>query len=253
MKKPCRKLSLLLAAVLLFSTLSTSVFAASLQGTAKMSSAPVMSYATDYYGRLTDVRNSVWYKFKTKSYDAFYTVTVKNVSVPNSIHAYLTDPYQEELDRYTYFSKNYSFESNIKLKKSRWYYINVRNAGSGSGNIKLSVKVAKDAVGDTMGTAKEISLNTSYVGSMDGREDVDWIKVKTAVSGYHRFVIKNVSVDSSIHAYVTNRYGEELDYKTYFTSNYYLDTKIKLSKQRYYYIKIVTTGGTGKYKVLVKK
>jgi len=253
MKRNTRRFVAALLCVLLLVSACSTAFAATLPGgKTKGKAAKLAKLKTDYVGRLTDTRRDGWYKFKTQSYSAFYTVTVKNLSIPNSIHAYLMDANEEEIARKTYFGKNDSFSTNQKLKPNKWYYIHIYNNGSGTGNVKVNVAARKDAVGDTRKTAKAIKKGKAYTGSMDGNSDVDYLKFKATKNGYFTFTIKNTNVSSSIHAYITDPYEEELSRKTYFGKNSAHEVKLKLQKNKWYYIQVVTTGGEGNYKVVVK-
>ena len=252
MKKSIRRIVAVLVCALLIASLCTSAMAATLQGgKTKARAAKLAKMSTDYVGTLKDTRGEIWYKFKTQSYDAFYTVTVKNLSVTYDIHAYLMDANEEEVARKTYFGKNNAMSANLKLKKNRWYFLRIVNQNKGKGNVKVNISVKKDAVGDTRKAAKTIARG-SYVGSLDGKTDVDYLKFKAAKTGYYTFTIKNINVSSDIHDYITDKYEEELARKTYFGKNSSHEVKLKMKKGQYYFIQILSTGGTGKYKVTIR-
>ena len=250
-KNTRRGLAMLLCMILIFSAWSTAM-AATLQGGPTKGKAARISIGVEYVGKLSNIKKTVWYKFKTTSSEGFYTVTVKNLSVPNSISAYLMDANEEELDRWVYFGKNSSFVSNVKLKTKKWYYICVDNKGTGAGNIKVSVTFKKDVEGDTLKKAKTIQRGKPYIGSLDGKKDVDYLVFKAPKTGYFTFTIKNVNVSSSISSYILDKYEEELSRKNYYSKNYSHVATLRLKKGQYYYILIKTSGGTGNYRVTVK-
>ena len=249
-KNTRRGLAMLLCMILIFSTLSTAM-AATLQGGPTKGKAARISIGVEYVGKLSNIKKTVWYKFKATSSEGFYTVTVKNLNVPNVISAFLMDANEEELDHKTYYGKNDSFVSNQKLKKNRWYYIRVDNFYTGSGNIKVSVKFTKDGEGDTLKKAKTIQKGKPYIGSLDVKKDVDYLVFKAPKTGYYTFTIKNINVNTTMNSYILDKYEEELSSKTYYSKNNSHVATLRLKKGQYYYIRINSISGTGKYKVTI--
>ena len=253
-ERKANKAILLLIAIIAALLFTVPVHAATLQGGRTKGTAATMKYGSaGNVGRITDTKKSIWYKFKTQKYDAFYNITIKNLSNPGSIHVYLMDANKEEVASKQYIYKNGTMAANTKLKKGRWYYINIVNNGTGSGNVKVSVTARKDAVGDSRKYAKAITKNQNFVSSMDGSKDVDYLKIKPAKTGYYSITAKNLSSTGCIHFYFMDKYEEELAQKKYVYKNGTLQTKLKLKKNCWYYIRIENGGsGTGNYRVTVR-
>lgn len=253
MRNTFRRILSALLCILLIASACTTAFAVNLAGGTTMGKAAKMSkFGTPYVGRLISSRKVLWYKFKTANYDAFYDITGKNLSVAGWINIHLLDSNEEDLGGTRYMGKNDVFHRNFKLKKNRWYYLRVMNDDNATGNVKLIVTCTKDVVGDTRGKAKQIQWKKAYFGTMDGEKDVDYLKFKAPKTREYTFYLKNVTVNSYITTHVTNSDEEELTMDRYMNANEERVRKIKLRKGQWYFVDIITDGGTGKYKVLIK-
>ncbi len=249
MRKTIRRtLAALICMLLIVGSFSTA-FAASLNG-GKAVKLP--KFGTAYVGRLTSNRRVMWYKFKTLSTEAFYTITVKNLSVPAHIEVYYMDADEEEVDSETWLSKNSQVSVNLKLPKNRTYYIKIASTSTEAGNVKTTVSYRKDAIGDKRSKAKALTLKKTFTGSIDGNGDSDFFKFKAPKTKNYTFTVKNVSCNGHIIAYVTDKYEEELGSDTWISKNNQFDKQIKLTKGQTYYIQVIGSSGTDNYKVTVK-
>lgn len=202
--------------------------------------------------RMTSSRKHYWFKFKTCSSSHFYTITIKNCNKPGYVDYYLTDRNNDSI-KHAYLWNGESREINIKLKNSRYYYLHLVNySGSGPGNVKFSIKCRRDALGDTLGSAKTIALNKTYAGTLDGDGDVDFVKFKPTNSGSYKFEVKNCNYSGNMNFKVMDRYEDSLGSRTYYKGSGGT-ISVKLSKNEWYYVKINGYGRVGTYKVTVKK
>ncbi len=140
MKKTLRRTLAALVCLLLIAGTFSTAFAATLNGGKSYGKAVKLpKFGASYVGKLTSNRTEMWYKFKTLSTDAFYTVTVKNLSVPDRVEVYFMDVDEEELAKDYFVYKNEQMSAQIKLTKGQMYYIQVLGI-SGTGNYKVTVK-----------------------------------------------------------------------------------------------------------------
>lgn len=254
MKKMKRRLSAMLIMLLMVGAMAIPAQAKTVQvqGGPRIEKATNLVYGNNkyYVGRVTDVKKDLWYRFQTRSTDNFYTISAKNLSVDGYVDIALTDRYEDTV--YSgYMWTNSENVKNIKLKKSTYYYIHIHNESSNSGNVKISIKTRKDAIGDTKKAPRALAIGKGTSSSIDGDGDTDFIRIKPASTGYYRISVKNCSMDGYLDAYVLDSYDEQL-YYAYMWKDNLKTTKIKLVKGRYYYIKLYgTTVGT--YKVSVRR
>ena len=224
-------------------------------GTTKAKAKAITPFATDHYTKIK-YDETRWFKFKTKSYNGYYTITLKNVSYGNRVHIYLMDQNEEEIAGDSYVYKNDSVSWNYKLKKNSWYYISIHgNHSECVGNIKMSVSARKDGEGDYKTGCKVIKNKQTLLGHIDGRNDRDFFKFVAPTSGKYRFIVKNVSVGTNFRADVINSYDEELSTDSYIYKNEAFDSCISVTKGKTYYIRIQGYDNTyvGNYKVRVQK
>ena len=225
-----------------------------LKGGTKIGAAQALAWGSkvDFVTKMTTSRKHYWFKFKTCSDSRFYTIKITNCNKPGYVDYYLTDSSSASL-KHSYIWKGESREINMKLKNARYYYLHlVNSSGSGSGNVKFSVKSRKDVIGDTLGSAKSIALGNTYSGTLDGNGDVDYFKFKPATSGSYNFVVKNCNYKGNMNIRVMDRYEDSLGSRTYYTDKGGTITA-KLTKNNWYYVKFNGYGRVGTYKVTVKK
>lgn len=253
MKKTLRRTLAMLVCLLLIAGTFSTAFAGTLNGGKSYGKAVKLPrLGTSYVGKLTANRRTMWYKFKTLSTDAFYTVTVKNLSVPDHIEVYYMDANEEELKRETWLSQNNQLSVNLKLARNKMYYIKIVATSTKAGNVKTTVSARKDAIGDTRGKAKALTWKKTVTGTIDGNGDSDFFKFKAPKTRVYTITVKNASCNEHIEAYITDKYEEELARETWISKNNQLNKEIKLKKGQMYYIQVVGSTGTGNYKVTIK-
>ena len=253
MKKALRRTLAALVCLLLIAGTFSTAFAATLNGGKSYGKAVKLpKFGASYVGKLTSNRTEMWYKFKTLSTDAFYTVTVKNLSVPDRVEVYFMDVDEEELASDYYVYKNEQMSTNIKLRNNSTYYIRIVATSSNAGNVKTTVSARKDAIGDTRRKAKALTWKKTLTGAIDGNGDSDFFKFKAPKTRVYTITVKNTSCNDRIEAYVTDKYEEELAKDYYVYKNEQMSAQIKLTKGQMYYIQVLGISGTGNYKVTVK-
>lgn len=225
----------------------------SVQGGTSVKKAKTVSCNGTYYvGKLKRQSQTMWYKFKTKDYDAFYTFYAKNLSMTDSFKIYLCTKNEEEICGSYYLHKGDEYTKNLKLKKNTYYYVKVVGY-YGTGNLKFQVKSKKDATGDTMKKATTVKTNKYYVYSCDGDLDTDWFKFKPAKSGQYTVYFKNLSMSDSFKGYLVSKYEEDLCGSSYLHKNDEYTYTLYLKKNTWYYIRINGYYGVGNYKFRIKK
>ncbi|MDD6616461.1 MAG: hypothetical protein PUF13_10230 [Lachnospiraceae bacterium] len=259
MKKVClRLLSVICLAIVL--TWSANVPGAvseaatkSVQGASTIRKSKTVSCNGTYYvGRLKRQSQTLWYKFKTKDFDAFYTFYAKNLSMSDSFKIYVCTKDEEELFGSGYLHQGNDYTKNIKLKKNTYYYVKVEGY-YGTGNFKFQVKARRDKTGDTKAKASVVKTNTYYVFSSDGDLDTDWFRFKPTKSGQYTVYFKNLSMTDSFKGYLVSKYEEDLCGSSYLHKNSEYSNTVYLKKNIWYYIRIEGFYGVGNYKFRIKK
>ena len=211
----------------------------------------VPKYFTEYYGRAT--RDGVWYKFKTNSTVAFYTIEVKSLSAYN-VTARLMEASEEEVGVSSEIDKNGTYVFNMKLKKNTWYYLRLNTYwSSDAGNVKVKISWRKDAEPDTKATAKKIALATNYIGRVDGikSNDNDYYKFTPTVTGKYVVTVKNLDSAKRIRMSVLTSNLTSIDTNDSIKKNKTHKATVKLVKGRTYYVRIKSTLSTGRYKLRI--
>ncbi len=205
-----------------------------------------------YVTRMTSSKKNYWYRFKTCSDSRFYTITIKNLSKPGYVDYYIKDSSGDSVSK-SYLYNGDSREISIKLKSSRYYYIHlVNSSGTDPGNVKFNIKSRKDVVGDTLAAAKSLTLNKSFYGTMDGKGDVDCLKFRPTATGTYKFVVKNCNYKGNMNFKVMDQYQDTLGSRTYYTEKGGT-ISLKLTGNKWYYVRINGYGLIGTYRVAVTK
>lgn len=226
-------------------SLPTNVNAATLNGgSVKKNAVTISKLATTYSTKFTKSQKRKWYKFKTKNYHAGYRVTVKNVSL-EEMWITLYDSSGNEIDYNSYW-KGKSFDVMHKLKKNKWYYLEIENTCSTAGTVSFSVSVRKDAIRDCKANAKALLRNQTFRSSLEGEGDYDYFKFKPSATGYYTFDFFNIGGYSK-DILITDSKNNDLDYDFFVRANKHFKSKRKLIKGRWYYIKISPCSADGGY------
>ena len=236
-----------------------------LNGGAEMKKATsIPSFGKQYYFHWTDVKgedDENWFKFKTKSENAFYTIDIKSLS-SSGVDIIMMEETEEEVTKSVGIKKNESYVINLKLKKNTWYYLKFWDDtdGDGTGNVSFIVSWRKDLEPDTRKTAKKIVQNTTYTCKIDGTKsnDSDWFKFVPATAGKYTITVRNVSA-KSIRFLMQNEAGKSVDINDgiknskLYTVVIGKSDKVTLQKGKAYYFRIAGTTSVGQYKIRVTK
>lgn len=204
----------------------------------------IPKFATTYSTKFIKTQKRKWYKFKAKDYYAGYRVIVKNVSL-EEMWVTLYDSTGNEIDYNSYW-KGKSFDVMYKLKKNKWYYLEIENTCSTAGTVSFSVSVRKDFIRDSKAYAKALTRNQTYKSSLEGQGDYDYFKFKPSATGYYTFDFFNIGGYSK-DIIITDSKGDELDYDFFVRADRHYKSKQKLIRGRWYYIQVSPCSADGGY------
>ena len=202
----------------------------------------------------TEVRESIggygdvdFYKFTTKDYYAYYYFDIENLSLDNTYYIYLYDVSGNQIDYASTYS-SYNLSLNERLEPNTEYYFCIKASGNGVGNYKVIIIDVADQYKNTHAEAAEIELNTEVSESIGGYGDVDYYKFTTkGEKAYYYFNIENVSFDNTYFIYLYDAKGNEIGYKsTYSSYDLTYDKKLEPNTEYYFCIKAASSG-TGEY------
>lgn len=181
------------------SAATTDIDAGSSLGTATN----VPSYGVDYVSSLSKAKEEDWFKFTTKSNEAYYTLSLKNYNIPTQIGYMelwikLYDKNMQSLGQ-TSCQMNKTCSLNIKLETSTTYYIVIKTGESNVGNYQFTVGYKDDHTPNSMGNASNVSLNQVITESLDGAKDIDWYKfTTTSKEAEYKISLKNYDIPTQI-------------------------------------------------------
>lgn len=216
MKNFIRILSSVLSLVLILSTFSLNglAVATELQGGDSISAATdIPSFGTEYISTLSSSSEEDWFKFTTKSQDAYYRIEVENYSLPEGLHYYqnprlsLYDVNQKEIG-YCACSYGDGFLS-YKLENNTTYYIQVTHERvSEAGNYELTVSYTLDIAPDEKEKSLNIATDTLISNSFNGTGDIDWYSFVAPVNGNYTITFNNgnIGISSASQARNANVY-----------------------------------------------
>lgn len=273
MKKFLKTVSILLTiaimttfAVIPGSALATEITA----GNTKETATNIPQYGVEYVSSLSKAEEVDWFKFNTLSEDAYYSVELKNYSLPgyensgeiNGDYApniYLYDANMQVID-----NGNNKVILNNKLENNAVYYIKIymgHYKDSSTGNYEISLNYKFDTAENEMENAKSISVNNTHIDSLDGTGDIDWFKFKSTSSGEYEITLKNydlsgydsnkeINGDYAPNIYVYDAYSQQLAHK-----NNNITFTVELEANTTYYIKVQMGGykttSVGNYAITV--
>ena len=259
MSKMLKRLTIILFSALLLSMTASSVPADKVTlagGASKARAAAMGSYAASktYVCSVKSTRNAYWYKFTTKSYRAFYTLTVKNNNINGWMYFYLLDPSEETVWDYSVHN-NQSRSVNLKLKSNKTYYIRVSNNNKYAGYVQFNLASRRDRISDVKGTAASFKAGKTYNGTIDGNYDQDWYVVTPTVTSYYTLTAKNLNINAWTRFRLLDQYGEQLlNASEHSNQEYSATTGIKLKKgKKYYIVASVETSVVGNFRFILKR
>lgn len=239
-----RLLSMLLAGVMMFSALGTTVSAQEIQmmpeevtaeeepvleavpedeltgaeiaivgGDEKADAVPISLKEADsdeYYvsALVTNSKVNAWYKFTTYNDPGYYNFYVKDLSATTTFRVYLLTEGGETISKSEYLGTHHS--SFHKLEPNTTYYIRINNNYNASGNYKFGISYTADPEGDNIETAYGIVENTPYRGYSACGSELDYYKFTTGAAGYYEVKIVNESLASYADWGIKTQWGESL-------------------------------------------
>lgn len=266
MKKSLKLISVLLVFAIMstFMTISSSALATELiAGSTKATATNIPAFGTEYVSSLSAAKEQDWFKFKTISSDAYYTIKITNYSVPaNSttenyaLNLYIYNIYDQLVSHITA-----SNSSNVKLESNTDYYIKVstgKYVDTATGNYELKISYKLDPNPNSKADATAISVNTLYKPSLDGVGDADWFKLTAPINGKYTFKFENYSVplNSSTENYALNFYVYDVYDKLILHKLGTASGELTLEAGATYYIRVQNgkyeTAATGNYGIMVQ-
>lgn len=188
-----------------------------------------------------------YYKFTTKSYDAYYYFGVEDLSLNEYGYINIYDAAGNHLKG---VGSNNSFTTNIKLQPNTEYYFEISCNYGGTGNYSFTITDIPDPYANNLQEAGAIRLNQTVSESVSGAGDWDFFKFTTASKdAYYYFEVEDLSLNEYGYIDIYDAAGNHLKGVG---SNSSFTTNIKLSPSTVYYFKIgCNYSGTGNYKVTV--
>ena len=272
MRKLKKILSVILAVCSVFLMVSVSALAATTDieaGNSMSKATKIPSYGVDYVSSLSKAGEQDWFKFTTKSNEAFYTISFKNYNIPTGgfleeqLFLYLYDKNEQELTS-GFCGKGDSWSISIKLEENTTYYILIKMGPwvtENTGNYQLTLNYKEDHTSDEMTKATSISFNQTKVESLDGTGDNDWYKFTTgAKAADYEIVFKNNNIstggflEQQLFVYLYDKNEQELT-SSFCGKGDVCTSSIKLEENTTYYILVKTgpwiTENTGNYEITV--
>lgn len=269
MKKTTKIIALLLAISTVISIFTIGGFAVATEldaGGSMGMATNVPQFGVNYVSSLSSPEEEDWFKFTTKSQDAYYKVEMINYSLPEGLHyfqnayLFLCDKNGKEIGA---FHGSYGDGSlSLKLENNTTYYIRVTHEQvSEKGNYEITVSVDYDVVPNEMENAAITQLDKLVASEMDGTSDIDWFKFVAPVSGSYTLTLDNCDIVTNsnsdsrcMNVYLYDKWSQILssDYTNY-------DSKAVvtalLEKDETYYVKIYMGGSAaatiGKYTFVI--
>ncbi len=211
--------------------------------------------ASDKICAAIDARNDQdWYFFETDNQNSFCDVEIENISggyKEFTLYEYVSGAGQTPLkvlkDISSYSGGRNTF--NVKLERNKKYYVQLTS--SAEGGYVLTLDRSIDSVGDDIDEAHKIDLNRSYISSFDGKDDADWMKIKTSdVEAYYDISIDRLGDYAYTVIIVCDESGNEIKKSNMHCSD--LNVNIKLEPSSVYYICFSSTV-TGNYKCQIQE
>ena len=209
----------------------------------------------------------LYFKFTTPNKKGFYDFYAKNINI--STHSWAGDS-QVQFDLIDavdeIFVKHYAAiggerSANLELDRNTTYYVKVYNRSPNDtpGNFKIKVSFREDKEGDRLGNAVSKRIGEKVNASLDGKDDIDYFKIKTGAYKEYDFDCKNINIsthswagDSQFRVSICDAREEVLaDYRLTYGSDNKRDgvtPLVTLNPNTVYYIRIYNPQeGIGNY------
>ncbi|MBQ9228341.1 MAG: hypothetical protein IJ168_05855 [Eubacterium sp.] len=219
-----------------------------------------MTLGTTYSSSITSSNNIDYYKFTITSSSA---VNWKFIGAINQVHIYFYNADGSDL-WYNYYDANssgqISLDRSIDLTKGT-YYIAVSKRNGYTGNYSLTVSAVSagesfnetgKGTNNTIQTANNISLGTTYKGQIAYNDNVDYYKFTITSSSAVNW--KFIGAINQVHIYFYNADGSDLWYNYYDANSsgqVEQNNSIDLTKGTYYIAVSKRNSYTGNYSLTV--
>ena len=268
MKKISKALSFILVLIMTTSCMAVNGYAVATPleaGSSMETAVNIPEYGVEYVSSLSTTGEVDWFKFTTKSEDAYYFFKFKNYNIEagwndtQTPNAYIYDQNSQLI-----YSGSNNFTSSIKLENSVTYYVKVcmgYNRPENTGNYEISLNAKFDPDPNEMLSATPIEINNKYIRDLDGTGDVDWFKFTAPVNGLYEIRLHNVDIAAgwndtqtpNLHVLDINK--QELAYQYCLNGDAVANIDLELNQT--YYIKVCMGYNrpeyTGSYEISVNK
>ncbi len=234
----------------------------------------IPNYGTEYVSSLSTAGEVDWFKFTTKSEDAYYYFNFENYNISvsdsfyaNALNMYLCDMYGQVVQHAYIMLVGGSTAFNLKLENNTTYYLKIltgENKKNSLGNYEIKISVKPDDVPNEKENAKPIALNNKLISTLDGTGDADWYSINTAkITSEYTFEFVNYDIDArdsfynnALNLYLYDMYGKEIKHAYIMSKTGKTSFKVELSADSTYYFKILMgsyrADCTGTYEITVK-
>jgi len=207
--------------------------------------ATAVSLDTEYSTSFDGKQDSDYVKFTTPDFDAYYHVSYTYLSFNGTAYSEIYDADGNEIASWDKYKDSFTY--NARLDKNTTYYVCFY--GDGTGNYKFKINTYADEYANSREKANEVSLDTEYSTSFDGKQDSDWVKFTTPdFDAYYHVRYTYLSFNGTAYSEIYDADGNEIaswdKYKDSFTYNKRLD------KNTTYYV-CFYGDGTGNYKFAI--
>ena len=227
-----------------------------ISGSNEKANATSISLDKKYAAQLSG-SETTYFRFTTPNQKAYYDFYTKNVNIPThswardmAVQFYLQNSIGESKVHLHNIENDDSW-SNLQLEPSTTYYIAVRNdwvdSSSPDGYFVFFINCYRDTVGDSIQSAKPISLNEEnevYSATMDGWADKDFFCFTTTDDTQYTFFGENINIlthswsnEYMLQMGIYNEIGELL-YDLRLGKGESDEIKIELSQNKNYYIMV---------------
>lgn len=149
-------------------------------------------------------KDTLFLRFTTPAQGGFFDFYSLNISVPthswdgdSQVRFELIDPV-DQVFAANKCTMDEAETENLRLLPASTYYVRIHNYWvedeSVSGYLKLKLTYTEDLVPDKMERAAQFYLGQEIVGTMDGKDDIDFFQFTTADMEKYEFSMKNVDV-----------------------------------------------------------
>lgn len=146
----------------------------------------------------------LYFKFSTPNKKGFYDFYAKNINIrthswssDNQVQFDLIDAVDEIFVKHC-AAVGGERSANLELDRNTTYYVRVYNRSPNDkpGNFKIKASFREDKEGDNLEGAVSKRVGEKVNASLDGKDDVDYFKIKTEAYKEYDFYCKNINVST---------------------------------------------------------